>query len=235
MLLTMTTHNFTMISNVAEPECERILESERKRIAKDLHDDLGSQLTAIKMALARLNAQLPAAGSRQLRSHLLEADRLIDGAIDAMHDIIDDLHPPVLDLGLRAGLEWLSNTLSSQSGVPIHLFPGEDLPPSLLDTFQTVSLYRITREALHNISKHAAASQVEIRLQQNDLSLTLEISDNGVGLPDHAGSLPATAGLRNMRARAAAIGAVLTLSPAGASGTRVLVELSVIPLPNPIK
>lgn len=215
---------------------ERIRESERRRIAKDLHDDLGSHLTAIKMALAQLSRQLPASkNSSLLRKQSDLTDHLIDDAIDAMHNIIDDLHPPVLDLGLYAGLEWLALSFSRQTGIPHHLLAGDDPSQALLDDFQTISLYRIARESLHNAARHAAASKVDLRLYLDRSKLKLKISDDGVGLPDQAGTLPDTAGLRNMRARAASIDAVLTVSSAAGGGTCVSVELPVRSDANPIK
>lgn len=229
-------HEPTSPSSLADSDAERIRESERRRIARDLHDDLGSHLTAIKMALAQLSTQLAASGAEPvLHAQTLRTDRLIDHAIDAMHNVIDDLYPPVLDLGLRAGLEWLASDFSRQSGISCHLYAGEELPPSLLDNFQIASLYRIAREALHNISRHAAASEVDIGLQLADRCLTLDINDNGIGLPDYAGTLPDATGLRGMRARAAAAGAALMLSSLPGNGTRIVVKLLCPDTANPIK
>ncbi|WP_034303490.1 sensor histidine kinase [Herbaspirillum sp. RV1423] len=219
-----------------DPAGERIKEAERQRIAKDLHDDLGSHLTAIKMALAQLSLQLPEReGNGALHEQARYADRLIDEAIDAMHGIIDDLHPAVLDLGLQAGLEWLAKTFSKQTGIPHRMLADDDLPAPLLDDFQTVSLYRIAREALHNAARHAAATNVDIRLHRDRQLLTLEISDNGGGLPDAAATQPESSGLRGMHRRAATIGATLALLPADGGGTRLQVRLPVRSGANPIE
>eukprot|EP01042_Synura_sphagnicola_P019939 gene19939-25270_t len=138
---------------------DRIKEEERQRIARDLHDELGSQLTAIKMALAQLRLQLPSAHGNQdgLAAQTDYADQLTDGAIDAMHNIINDLYPAVLDLGLPTALDWLVNQFSRQTGVPHRFLDDQDWPE--LDVFSTVSLYRIAREALHNAARHARAKQ----------------------------------------------------------------------------
>lgn len=220
-----------------DPTAERIKEIERRRIAKDLHDELGSHLTAIKMALAQLGGQLPPDNAALLdQAH--HADDLIDGALDAMHDIIDDLHPAVLDLGLQAALEWLSRSFARQTGVPHHLHvnvPEDELPPTLLDAFQSVSLYRIVREALHNAGRHAAARNVDISLRHDGKLLTLIIADDGVGLPRDADSRPHSSGLRGMRERAALLGATLDLSPADDGGTQLRLTLPALSCANLIK
>ena len=88
---------------------ERIREAERKRIAKDLHDELGSQLAAIKIALTQLTQQLPAY-NQGLQEQARHTDQLFDDAFETMHGIIDNLHPAILDLGLASALEWLVQT-----------------------------------------------------------------------------------------------------------------------------
>lgn len=220
-----------------DPTAERLKEAERRRIAKDLHDELGSHLTAIKMALAQLGLQLPQ-GDAALLEQTHYADGLVDGALNAMHDLIDDLHPAVLDLGLQAALEWLARSFSRQTGVPHRLIPDvvdDDLPLLLLDTFQTVSLYRIAREALHNAARHAAARKVSISLHHDGEVLTLAISDDGIGLPPDAAGRPQSSGLRGMQQRAALIGATLVLQPEDGGGTRLQVTLPVLSAANLIK
>src|SRR5450830_680017 len=205
---------------------DRVRETERARIARDLHDELGSRLTAIKMALAQLAQQLPvqdAAMQKQARY----ADQLVDDAIGAMHDIIDDLHPAVLDLGLSAALEWLAKISTRQTGIP-HRLLDDDLPPALLDSFQTVSLYRIAREALHNAGRHAAARAVNMRLHRHGQLVIMEIVDDGVGLPVNAAGKPESSGLRGMQRRAAAIGAALRLQAADGGGVKLCVEVPVL-------
>src|SRR5450830_693361 len=214
-----------------EAVSERLREDERERIARDLHDDLGSRLTAIKMALAQLGAQVDtraaAATAAALQAQVRYADQLVDDAIGAMHDIIDDLHPAVLDLGLSAALEWLAKISTRQTGIP-HRLLDDDLPPALLDSFQTVSLYRIAREALHNAGRHAAARAVNMRLHRHGQLVIMEIVDDGVGLPVNAAGKPESSGLRGMQRRAAAIGAALRLQAADGGGVKLCVEVPVL-------
>lgn len=220
-----------------DPTADRIKEAERRRIAKDLHDELGSHLTALKMALAQLGGQLPR-DNDALLDQARHADGLIDGALEAMHDIIDDLHPAVLDLGLQAALEWLARSFARQTGVPHRLHVdviGDELPPMLLDAFQSVSLYRIAREALHNAGRHAAARSVDISLRHDGTILTLIIADDGAGLPQDAGTRPQSSGLRGMHERAALVGATLEVSQGDSGGTQLLLTLPAPSAANLIK
>ena len=222
----------------APPHCtagEHIREQERQRITRDLHDELGSQLTAIKMALTQLRQQLTStAGASAITQHQLRlqaqadyADQLTDGALAAMHDIIDDLYPAVLELGLADALAWLAHAVHRQSG--LILKQGQDqIDQSLastLDKFTTVSLFRVAREALNNVVRHAQAKQVEISLQGFDGQLQLRISDDGVGLPSETGRITASQGLHGMRARVAALGGQLQLLRNSAGGLTVQAEI----------
>lgn len=207
---------------------ERIREEERKRIAHDLHDELGSHLTAIKMALAQLQTQLqqPASGLNAAKEQCDYADMLTDSAIHAMHDIIDDLHPPILELGLPAALEWLGRSFARQSGIEHHLQIDSRVSDVPLEMFQIISLYRIAREALHNAVRHAAAQQLTIALRLEQTHLLMEIADDGIGLPATATTDQQGSGLRGMQTRATAIGANLTWLCAKDGGTRLQVRLA---------
>jgi len=209
---------------------EYIKEQERARIARELHDELGGQLTGIKMALAHLRQQLrsPETDGAELENQTDYLDKLTDDAINAMHDIIDELHPAVLALGLPATLDWLTRIYHRQTGIVHELAVDADWPA--LDTFSTVSLYRIVREALHNAARHAAASKVQLTLRHTPAQLKLEIIDDGIGLPPHAAQLAQSSGIRGMHARAVAMGATLMLLPGEPSGLKlqVLIPLTVL-------
>lgn len=217
---------------------ERIKEAERERIARDLHDELGSRLTAIKMAVAQLGQDADTASrDASAQERLQFAGQLVDDAIGAMHDLIDDLRPAVLDLGLSAALEWLARVSSRQTGVPHRMLNPDDLPEALLDPFQTIGLYRIAREALHNIARHAHAGKVDIGLFHTPGLVVMEIADDGVGLNGaiDAAATAESSGIRGMHHRAAAIGASLTLQTAQQGGVQLRVALPVLSATNLIK
>ncbi len=223
-------------------DAERIREEERRRIACDLHDELGSHLTALKMALAQLQQQLPTSAAivddaTPLQAQVSYADQLVDGALEAMHNIIDDLHPAVLALGLPATLEWLTKSFARQTGLPHDLLVAPAAAKLQLDTFTTASLYRIAREALHNAARHAHARKMSIALLLEGTQLLLEISDDGIGLPQHAAADAQASGIRGMQTRAAAIGATLQLAANAGGGTRWQVSrpMTVLSAPKLIK
>ncbi|MFZ1180039.1 MAG: sensor histidine kinase [Herbaspirillum sp.] len=212
---------------------ERMKEAERERIARDLHDELGSRLNAIKMAVAQFGRH-QSSHDTTLQKQTQYVTQLVDDAIDAMRDIIDDLHPAVLDLGLPAALEWLAQVFTRHTGMTYRLLGDDDLPDTLLDAFQTVSLYRIAREALHNASRHASVRNVVIGLHYLDTRLTMEIIDDGAGLPADAASQAESSGIRGMQRRAVAIGATLALQAAENNGVKLHVELPGLAAASPV-
>lgn len=182
---TSTEHN--------EPNERNAVEQERLRIAHDLHDDLGSQLIAVKMAMAQLARGLPK-DNPALLAAASRTDKLVDQAIDAMHRVLHDLRPQELDLGLVAALQQMASDYQAEA-LPCHFTSNQaeiDASPEL-----TLTLLRICREALTNISKHASAGRVFLHLtQQRDDTighrddgpdwLQLDIIDDGRGYPGNA-------------------------------------------------
>ncbi|MCG2582893.1 sensor histidine kinase [Massilia sp. TS11] len=201
---------------------EQAKEEERTRIAREIHDDLGGNLTAIKMALAmladRLPPELPA-----LRDKADYVESLVDRTIDAIHRITHDLRPSVLDLGLVAALEWQCREFEKQVGIPCTLSTSDkelDLPPE-----QATALFRIFQEALTNIAKHARASRVEVRLLRQRQQLSLDIADDGRGIAPADRLKPHSFGLRGMAERAKALGGKMSLATGAAGGTIVGIKL----------
>lgn len=200
---------------------EQAKEDERARIARELHDDLGGNLTAIKMALSMLAARLP-----QDQPALLEkaayVDDLVDRTIEAVHRISLDLRPSTLDLGLAAALEWQSREFEKQMHIPVTMrCPDGDID---VDAIQATALFRIFQEALTNIAKHAGATRVTVTLRRQRGHLTLSICDNGRGIDALDRLKPQSFGLRGMSERAAAMKGTLTLSAAPGGGTMVTIK-----------
>jgi len=200
---------------------EKVKEQERERIAREIHDDLGGNLTAIKMALAMLSARLPE--DQTLLQKAAYVDALVDRTIDAVHRITLDLRPSVLDFGLPAALEWQVKEFATQAGIPCSFQSNVkdlDLAPD-----QAAALFRIAQEALTNIAKHARANTVAVKLQRARGLLSLKISDDGHGIHAADRAKPDSFGLRGMAERASALGGALTLSHAPGGGTVVAIKL----------
>ncbi|KQZ43332.1 sensor histidine kinase [Duganella sp. Root1480D1] len=201
---------------------ERVKEQERERIAREIHDDLGGNLTAIKMALAMLAARLPQ-GDETLQQKAAYVDSLVDRTIDAVHRLTLDLRPSVLDFGLLPALEWQVKEFEAQAGIACTL--QASMKELELDPEQAAALFRIAQEALTNIAKHAQASAVTVKLTRSRGVLTLKIIDNGRGIHPADRAKPDSFGLRGMAERARALGGTLNLGHAAGGGTEVAIKI----------
>jgi two-component system sensor histidine kinase UhpB len=204
---------------------EQVKEQERARIAREIHDDLGGNLTAIKMALAMLAARLPDSQPALLeKANYL--DDLVDRTIEAVHRISLDLRPTMLDLGIVAALEWQAREFEKQMGIAcVFRCPREDKDEIALDDDHATALFRIFQEALTNIAKHAGATRVTVMLRRQRAHLTLTICDNGRGIDPSDRLKPHSFGLRGMSERAKALGGTLALSSAPGGGTMVTIKI----------
>ncbi|MET3130597.1 two-component system sensor histidine kinase UhpB [Oxalobacteraceae bacterium GrIS 1.11] len=205
---------------------EKVKEQERTRIAREIHDDLGGNLTAIKMALAMLSKRLPpdCASAQEKAAYV---DELVDRTIDAVHRISLDLRPSMLDLGIVAALEWQSKEFENQAGVPCHFVSNRK--EIELDLDQATALFRIFQEALTNIAKHANATRVTVRLARLRHHISLKITDNGGGIWQADRAKPKSFGIRGMAERANALGGTLSLSHAAGGGTVVAIKIKLEP------
>lgn len=158
---------------------EEVQEAERKAIAREIHDELGSQLTVVKMNAASLVQQSEGLSERS-REQVEAMSSLVDQAIETMRRVAAELRPRILDdFGIVAALKWRATDFERHSGIAIDLTtPVEEstVPPSLETT-----LYRVFQEALTNIAKHSAATQVDAVLEEREGRVVLCIRDNGVG------------------------------------------------------
>jgi two-component system sensor histidine kinase UhpB len=208
---------------------ELVKEQERARIARELHDDLGGNLTAIKMALAVLAKRLPAEPA-VLAEKAAYLDALVDRTIDCVHRISRDLRPSTLDLGIGAALEWQASEFAERTGIACRASIAPDIT---LDDDQATALFRIFQEALTNIAKHAGATEVEVRLRTDGANLTLSIRDDGRGVAAIDRLKPESFGLRGMMERARALNGSLTLSVPPGGGTMVSILIPVAPSTPP--
>lgn len=156
---------------------ERLKEDERRAIAREIHDDIGSTLTALKFELVRLARELGERPAYAPRVNTMQ--ELLTHAISASHRIQHDLRPPVLDAGLVAALEWLIKGFTERTAVAATFETNRD--DAALATDRAAALYRVAQESLANVAKHAQASRVSVYLFCAPDEVTLEVSDNGVG------------------------------------------------------
>ncbi|RJG15599.1 sensor histidine kinase [Massilia cavernae] len=200
---------------------EQVKEEERTRIAREIHDDLGGNLTAIKMALAMLASRLPA-DNPELAEKTAYVDALVDRTIEAVHRITLDLRPSMLDFGIVAALEWQAGEFEKQMGIRCAFTcPDKEIE---LPSDHAAALFRIFQEALTNIAKHAKATRVTVCLQRRRHEIVLTIEDNGVGIAPADRLKPQAFGLRGMSERARALGGTLALSGAPGGGTIVTIK-----------
>ncbi|XLZ70667.1 PAS domain S-box protein [Massilia sp. SR12] len=202
-----------------------VKEEERKRIAREIHDELGQNLLALKLDIVQLNERM---GGRQnrLARRVSSALANIDATLRSVRGIMNELRPSVLDLGLAAALEWLVNDFRHRSNLHYALvLPGE-AELAAIDSETSLVLFRIVQEALVNVLRHARATQVAVRLEAGEGGVLLEVEDNGIGIAPACRERPGSFGLIGMQERADALHGSFTLGEyeAGA-GCRVTVRL----------
>ena len=198
---------------------QAVREEERASIAREIHDELGQTLTAIKIDLAWVAGRVPRTW-RRVRERSSGLLALVDGAVDTVRRLATQLRPAVLDdLGLAAAVEWQAQDIARRTGLDLAVtIPAEDLP---LDRDQTTALFRILQEALTNVVRHADATHVGVELRQDGAAVILEVTDDGRGIGEESASAAESLGLLGMRERAAALGGTVTVARGAKGGTRV--------------
>ena len=199
---------------------ESVREEERKRIAREIHDELGQTLTALRMdvSLARLGF---GESNPQLMARLQSMKQLVDRTIKTARHVTSSLRPGALDLGIVAALEWLVEEFIEYAGIPCELVLGDgDIS---LDEFTATAVFRIVQESLTNIARHAEATQVEIIVTRTDGHLCFEVSDNGKGFDPHAVASRKSFGLVGIRERVAMMEGDFELDSEPQRGTRIRV------------
>ncbi len=202
---------------------ETVRESERKRIAREIHDELGSLLVALKMDTQWLGRRLGAAPELQCKCHGM--GRLIDTAVDNVGRIITDLRPSILDhQGLWAALEWQAQEFIDSSELDatlqVHIAAGLAPPEGGL----AIAVFRIFQEMLSNVARHARARSVRMQIAVDgppDPVLYVDVRDDGVGATAKALADPCSWGVIGMRERATHFGGRLSIDSEPGQGTRV--------------
>jgi signal transduction histidine kinase len=198
------------------------VEEERSRIAREIHDEFGQQLSGLKMSLSALKRSGGADQVTQSLIDVLVAD--VDTSIASVRQIANELRPVLLDkLGWLAAVEWLAGEFEKKTGINTRFF--NDTHGPAMNKMTEINIFRICQEAFTNIARHANASRVDIHIKERSGRLSVSISDNGDGMGPEALYNPLSMGLLNMKERAQLIGAELQVSSAVPTGT--IIEFSI--------
>lgn len=191
-------------------------EAERRRIAQELHDEIGQALTAVLLGLKRVADLAP----DSLRDDLRQVQEITRESLDEIRRIARRLRPGVLEeLGLVSALKALAAEVPDHTGLSIKTVLDPDLPP--LGNEKELVIYRVAQEGLTNVVRHAGARHAEIALRRRPSGVELSIRDDGKGI----GGAAEGAGIRGMRERALLIGAHLVVETASSGGTVVRLEV----------
>jgi two-component system, NarL family, sensor histidine kinase UhpB len=194
-------------------------EDERQRIARELHDELGQRLTALKLELTGCIADKRLVDDDARVAGMLA---MLDETVASVRRIAADLRPLMLDdLGLNAAIEWLAHDASGRLGVAIRVHLGDADPD--VDSRIAIAVYRMVQEALTNVARHARATEVDIELGQRGSELVLMVQDDGVGLPEGALQREGSFGLMGIRERAQMLGGRLEVDSPAEGGVRLTV------------
>jgi PAS domain S-box-containing protein len=202
---------------------ESLREAERTRMAREIHDELGQTLTALKIDLSWLAGKLPREpGSLVEKTESMSA--LVDGTIQTVKRLSTELRPAVLDdLGLADAIEWQTNELCRRTGMRSRFTASPD--GLVLDHDRSTAVFRICQEALTNIARHAQATRVSVSLSKRRDRISLRVSDNGKGIQEDQIADPRAFGLVGMRERAGFWGGEVRISRAPGKGTLVVVNI----------
>ncbi len=201
-----------------------VQESERRHIARELHDEAGQALVSLRFGLRRLERDL--ARGVDVTGRLAELVERTDAVIDGLHRLAADLRPASLDhLGLEAALRQYSRSAASKFDLAIRFkargFNGQRLP-----TVVETALYRVVQEAMTNVVRHARATRVDVLVERRGDRVMVMVEDDGVGFEPDGVERGDHLGLLGLRERAEALGGTLTLESAPGAGTTVVVEVS---------
>ena len=199
-------------------QIEKALEDERKYVAREIHDELGQVLTALRMSLLLMEMRFCALDPA-LATLVLDMKALVDRAIDGVRNVALNLRPTALDQGLVGAVQWLCHDFSRRTGLPCAL-QGPDEAVEMEES-RSVVVFRIVQESLTNITRYALASRVDIALRRHGDALRLEVRDDGQGFDVAAAKKKNTYGLLGMRERAKALGARLDIQSSPGHGTRI--------------
>ncbi|HUB61647.1 MAG TPA: sensor histidine kinase, partial [Puia sp.] len=191
-------------------------------MAREIHDELGQQLTGLKMDLAWTEEELAAEGNEALRRRITDSLQLLDHTIMTVRKIAAELRPGILDdLGLVAALEWQAEEFEKRSGIKTRFRAG--IPGRRYPSPMSIGLFRICQESLTNVARHSGAKAVDIFLGYEEDRIVLRISDDGRGLDPERNKERKTLGLLGMKERAMMMDGTLEISSESGKGMTLTV------------
>jgi len=202
-------------------------ENQYRHLAKELHDRIGQDMTAININLNIMRTLLPQTISKDVISRLADTEQLVQDSVARMRLIMAEFRPPMLDqYGLAAALYWYSEQYTRRTNIAVKV-DDQYLKDIRLPSELEIALFRIAQEALNNVAKHAKASQVDIELLESQGNILMTVTDDGVGFDTktQAISSPGHWGVTNMQERARAINGEFLLRSVPGQGTQVAVRV----------
>jgi signal transduction histidine kinase len=201
-----------------------VREEERAHIAREIHDEMGQALTALKMDLSVLGLESGKKAPR-IAEQVRELKGRVDDIIQLVRDVATSLRPAALDLGFQPGVEWLVDEFQKRNAIACQVkVEGGEID---LAEDRSIVLFRILQESLTNISRHANARNVEISLRRNAALVRLEVRDDGQGFDVEAARKKKTFGLLGIRERVIMLHGELDITSAPGKGTRVSVSIPI--------
>lgn len=204
---------------------QNLLEDERKRIAREVHDELGQTLTALKIDLTNVNSDLPP-DQRPIKDKIKEMSLLVDRTIETVQRITTELRPQILDIfGINEAIEWQATEFQKRTGIYCEMIIENNLTDLNKDCATTI--YRIFQETLTNVARHAEATKIQVHLFNEGNQLVLRVEDNGAGITKSQMADPKSFGLIGIQERALHWGGEAVISGEMGKGTIVHVTIPV--------
>lgn len=197
---------------------EQVRENERLNLARELHDELGQALTAVKIDLEVIKQ---CSSHEKAKEKLGEVKNLVGETIRTVQRITSQLRPEIIDdLGLEAAIDWYSKEFSQRYGIHVFLDIESGIPVSNDDAIQ---LFRIMQESLTNIARHAEATHIEILLSMQGDFIQFKVTDNGVGITEENINSKKSFGIMSMKERAVSLGGTFSISRRKKNGSRIVI------------
>jgi signal transduction histidine kinase len=204
---------------------QQAFEMEKRRVSRELYDDLGQRLSVLKLDLDWLQHALPADAHQRL-DRITQMQSLLDSVIIRIKAIASGLRPPLLDdLGLLAAVRWLAQSFERQTGVRIEVFHSPHHPHG--NDAADTAIYRVVQEALRNVQRHAQASHVRIELRRERDRITVSVQDDGIGMPQGAEHKADCFGLAAMQERIYTLGGTFDMHSRRGHGSVIHVSIPI--------